>query len=671
MNTINRIKNFILYFLFFFSALFFLLDTTRNPYVIQTVIIYVCITLIAGIVIGMSVVRGEFTVYHKFSVVETAYLIFWLFCVITWFLGIVRFQEFRSAAFSEGAKAITLLTMAGLFTFFMPLYAIRRESTIDKITNTILAAAVIASIYGIFQFSGIELIWPKAINPFNNRCVSTFGNPNFLSSYLVMLIPIVIHKFIYVKDQFYKFVWAVAGIILTTALVCTLTRSSWLGLGISVLIMAYYLIKIKKNISKYLKNIGIVVVVLIIFMAVISPVRKALVQRAQETITINLSNKSIYQRFLIWSSAKDMYLDHPVTGVGWGLFEMFYPFYQSKYLENASFALYRTHANNAHNEVLELLTQTGIIGFGIFIWLLICFVKYVLKGFKNSVRGEKERFEIIAILAGLAGILTDNFLNVSMHFAVPMLIFYFLAGSAVRKSELNMGIAKDRSKAYRCNAIQKTASILVIIILMIISVIQIRFFMADMYYFKGFKILKKSDPRMVTPNLLHIARRSLEKSHKLHRYEVNNVYELGNTYVRLGMHDKAEEAYKAAIKSNPGYDEIYYNLGVIYFQNKDNEKALNEFEKSYNINPRSLQTLYALGNIYISEPKYFERGINVLERSIMFDDKNPIAFNNLGFLYSKIGRKDDSRKMYLKALEIDPNLIEAKNNLILLDNEIK
>ena len=37
----------------------------------------------------------------------------------------------------------------------------------------------------------------------------------------------------------------------------------------------------------------------------------------------------------------------------------------------------------------------------------------------------------VAVLAGCAGVLVDNLINVSLHFAVPAFIFWWLAGAAV------------------------------------------------------------------------------------------------------------------------------------------------------------------------------------------------------------------------------------------------
>jgi tetratricopeptide (TPR) repeat protein len=41
---------------------------------------------------------------------------------------------------------------------------------------------------------------------------------------------------------------------------------------------------------------------------------------------------------------------------------------------------------------------------------------------------------------------------------------------------------------------------------------------------------------------------------------------LGSIYDKDHQTDKAIEAYKAGIKANPGFQRLYYNLGIVYFR---------------------------------------------------------------------------------------------------------
>ena len=67
-----------------------------------------------------------------------------------------------------------------------------------------------------------------------------------------------------------------------------------------------------------------------------------------------------------------------------GLLELFYPFYQGHFIDHIEmFRALRTHANNAHNELLEVWGQTGILGLGAFLWNLEI-VDYTPKPFRSG-----------------------------------------------------------------------------------------------------------------------------------------------------------------------------------------------------------------------------------------------------------------------------------------------
>ena len=65
--------------------------------------------------------------------------------------------------------------------------------------------------------------------PYGGRSVSTFGNPNFLSSYNLLLLPAALACFIEARSVGRRLVYGTAALALQAALLCTMTRSSWAG----------------------------------------------------------------------------------------------------------------------------------------------------------------------------------------------------------------------------------------------------------------------------------------------------------------------------------------------------------------------------------------------------------------------------------------------------------
>jgi tetratricopeptide (TPR) repeat protein len=661
----QKIKEFLILFLFFFPSLFFLVNITKNPYFIQGVIIYFVISLLVLIFVSESWLNKKI-VLHKPNSVEASLLIFCFICALSWVLAFLWFPQYKIAVFSEGSRAFLLLMFACFLVFYIPIYLIKNDEFLERVFGFIFFAAIISSIYGIFQSMGIELIWSRQVTPFGSRCVSTFGNPDFISSYLILLLPISIHKFFSTKKSFYKILWVMISIIMLTTLFSTSCRSSMLGLVIGMLVYLYFYLQIGVHKKRYFIKVIVLVVVLSSSIIYFSPQGKEVMSRIKESFSFNQKNQAIYQRLLIWNSGMDMFLDKPITGVGWGLFELMYPEYQGKHLYDKKFSGYRTHANNAHNEILEQLSQIGILGFGIFIWFLICFFNMIIKIFNNENLDKLKRMEFIAILSSVIAMLVDNMLNVSLHFIVPMMIFWFLVGVAVRnvyKLDKNL-----KYKTYDLNITKKILFALIICFLIIVNFKQIKFFLAEKNYFKGAMIENKKTTSNINLNSnIILSKKYFESAEKQHEYEVNNLYELGNVCVKLGLFKEAIVYYKKAISANFGYDEIHFNLGVIYYKEKDFVNARKSFEDSFKLNPNSFPLMYALGNADCQDAKFYDEGIKVFERVVNLDKENSpskiIAYNNLGVLYSIKGDWDKAILNYKKVLENAPNFIVADKNL--------
>lgn len=597
----------LIYAFFTLPFLIFLIDKTQNPFSVQEVLIVLIATLI-----GFSwFTKKEFKI-KKFILPEKFLFAFWLITFLSWLMAFYKFPDWKIAVFFEGYRALILVIFNAIFVYFL------RKITKINLWPIIFTIAFLVSVYGILQFFGVELIWPIRLNPFGNRCISTFGNPNFLASFLVLLIPIGF----YFSQQKQK-LYLISTITMIFALGCTMTRSAWLGL----LMVSLFFIK------KYFKLFCVFFVLFSIFIFA-TPLKNDLHKKLQETFTLAPTNQTIHQRILIWKASCDMFKNNPIIGVGWGFFESNFPFYQAKYLQTKPYDRYRTHANNCHNEILEILTQTGILGFicyfGFFLLLFIYFLKFL----KNpKIKTDKKLFAK-SLFAGIAAVLIDNLLNVSLHFTLPSVMFWFVVSSFVNE------IAPDEEisiKNYR----------VIPIFFAIICIFQVRFLWAEIEHFNGLKNKK-------TPL---IARKHFQNSKKLQKYSVNNLYELGNVSVKLGLIDDAIKNYQDAILANPSYDEAHFNVGLLYLKQNKISAAKKELEISYKINPINIQTILSLFNISFEE-KY-------LQEALKLEPKNYIVINNLGVVYSLKGDFAKAISYYEQA----PNYDIARQNLDLAKNK--
>jgi O-antigen ligase len=126
-----------------------------------------------------------------------------------------------------------------------------------------------------------------------------------------------------------------------------------------------------------------------------------------------------------------MLLKKPLLGFGLGTFPVVYPEFRSFYTT--------LFVNEAHNDYLQLLVETGLAGFAIAIWFLVQVFRQAAGKLKNLV--EKELPEkgwtesatgalTVAALLGCVGILVHSFLDFNLQIPANAALFYVLCAVA-------------------------------------------------------------------------------------------------------------------------------------------------------------------------------------------------------------------------------------------------
>ncbi|MEW6556557.1 MAG: O-antigen ligase family protein [Elusimicrobiota bacterium] len=669
----------ILYFAIVVCPLVFFTNVTRNPYIIQGTILHICLLLIFGLFIFQSLKNGKIIFYR--TRLDLPILIFLGFTIVTFIrallcsadvAGFGKIPGFTTATWSEGLRNNLYILINCVLVYYVAVNFIRDEKSIRKVLFLSFVVSFLASVYAILQYFDLEPIWQQTINPYSmKRCVSTFGNPVFISSFLVIMVPLSVVSFIQAKSNYSRFLYIALSVLMILALITTMARSSWLGLFVAFIFVAGVF---KQKIIKYKK--WLLCAGISIFLVLLIPSRWQIetkpfgfyaFDRASSIFSVEKAGPAVYQRVLIWLSAWDISKRNPVLGSGWGLFEMLFPFYQQRYLIHPKLTQ-RTHANNAHNVFLENLSQIGIVGLGMFLWLIYCIVKFGLYQI-NNLKNEFQKIIAIGIFAGVIGMLVDNIVNVTLYFIIPGFFFWMNLGILAGLG----GGGTSEKKIINHSLLSKIVSLILIVLSILLIRLYIRTFFAEKNYFTGFKLAKKQN----TP--IEQAIPYLEKAHQLHRLEVNNNYELGNAYARMAAQfrhlnaiSQAEEyqkkalwAYNEALAANPGYDEIYFNKATILAQRKEfdgEDGALVNYQRAVFINPFSLDAIMGLGNVYLFSEKY-EPARNLYRRATILSPSNKDIWNNLGYVSMKLNRIDDAKKCYQKALAIDPNFELARRNL--------
>jgi len=136
---------------------------------------------------------------------------------------------------------------------------------------------------------------------------------------------------------------------------------------------------------------------------------------APQQVGSRISDTHDPARWLIHRDAMRMFAAHPLLGTGFGTFATAFPRYREFYD--------RFFINHAHDDYLELLLETGLLGFGVGLWF---FVTLYREGLRNRRRGRISAAATIhiAALIGCTGLLSHSFTDFNLHVPANAALFF-------------------------------------------------------------------------------------------------------------------------------------------------------------------------------------------------------------------------------------------------------
>lgn len=141
---------------------------------------------------------------------------------------------------------------------------------------------------------------------------------------------------------------------------------------------------------------------------------------------------------------------------------------------------------------------------------------------------------------------------------------------------------------------------------------------------------------------------------------------LADYYVRAGDFKKAESIYGRLLEYPQARadESIYQNMGIISQSKGDYGKALEFFLKASELDPYNAQIWNNVGSMYFLLKKP-AKAREVFERGMGIDGGkgSPGIYTNMGILSLTEKKYDDALRYFRKAVELNPDLIEARVNL--------
>ncbi len=547
------------------------------------------------------------------------------------------------------------------FLFYFILYFFIRNNIPDKIElksfiKIFYLTSFIVSLYTLIQYYGYDP-YLKGVAGLS----STIGQKNWISNYLAMIFPIIFSFFLLEKSKRNKNAYfIVLSVVYTTLMICQ-SRGIWISISLTAILAIYIifkfnLLKVFKENKRWLVLLLVTFLIITVIYSTDNPLNKSAITVTERAIsTFDEQGSSLYARLLMWRTTLEMIKDKPIFGTGIGTFRMNYLEYQAQYLKkNPNYLQYYLKAGEAHNEYLQMWAELGIIGLGLFLSIFYFIFHTVFNFYRRNKNGE-DRLIILSLVTGITCFMIHSLFTFALHVPVLGAIFFTIVGLTIAYAE-DCNISKNNISNIMIMKINLLINpkikiiffiVLFILMILLIDVLVIKPYIAEIYYSKGIMNNEKGNYIDAASNFEYAA--------QLDPYNGRILHASGTSYFNLMIYDKGENILQRTKKYIVDVN-TYDNLGLLYTRLKKYSKAEEEFIQAIYLNPKLTKSHYNLGYLYFIQERYndtIEQWNKILEIEPNFPNKY-IVMNNLGIVYQKKKMPDKALEYFLDALTLAP-----------------
>jgi putative inorganic carbon (HCO3(-)) transporter len=633
---------------FSFNALFFLVPLIFLPYTSELfefnkiVVTYIFTIIIVGAWATQIVWDKHFS--FRRTHLDWPIIIFLISQLLSLFFSIDTRTSWLGYYSRFNGGVVSLVCYAMLYWAFVT--HIDRRSTLSLLKTSFISTLLVC-LWGVAEHLGIDAKW--WVQDVRNRVFSTLGQPNWLAAYLVTLIFIPIAKTLEFKKTSFNWLYAFLAVLMFITLVFTRSRSGLLAFAVSSAF--FWGITLLKTSFKSLKTALLLNSVFLLAIVIFpNPVRELFYKEQPVSPTTIVSpsgpaleiggTESKEIRSIVWKGALAIWRSSGKAfwiGTGPETFAMAY--YQHRPAEHNATSEWELLYNKAHNEFLNYLATTGLLGLGSYLVLLGFTVYVFINSIFNSKNDNTDSYILnCALFASWLSIPVTNYFGFSV--VIIQILMLLLPAFAIT---LNRIPSKNSPvKIFQLGSSQIIGTLLVFSITGYGLFAVAKYWVADTYYATAEKDVQAFG---LTQELAYISHAydQLSEAYSLNSKDSPIAAELGVMSANM-----AEAGY-----STPAAQMIKISLAA-------SQKAVNQ--SPYHPNFYKLQ---ARGLLILSliDPQYLTVADNVMAKVQIISPTDPRIPYNRALIAQRSGDNIRALDFLNQALQMKPDFADALGKL--------
>src|SRR6267378_4350979 len=321
---------------------------------------------------------------------------------------------FHSTASSYNTRMELLLLVSDLVLLFLAVQAFRTLQDWRGFIWFGMVFGFLISIFGILQhltFNG-KLYWFREMH-YGGIPFGPFANRNHFAGFIELILPLALVPLVLGRVRRER--WPVVGLFAVVpigALFLSVSRGGIVSFGVELTVLALVMIH-RRMVGKQLFA-GAAVLLLALLLVSWLGVGQLLQRFSSFQSLEATAGKRASMRRDTWQ----IFLHRPVIGTGLGTLQIVYPPYESLYDGKI--------VNHTHNDYLEALAETGILGGLCCAWFLGVLFSESLKRFRqlnNSFAGALQLSGLVAC----TGFLVHSLVDFNLHIPSNAFLFFLMA----------------------------------------------------------------------------------------------------------------------------------------------------------------------------------------------------------------------------------------------------
>ncbi len=319
-----------------------------------------------------------------------------------------------------------LMRLASYVCFYYAIAGwIKTEQEFIVLFKTLTVSTILVALFGMYQFligdySAIySALYPAQeemlkIPPWFGRITSFLGHYNALAGYLNLIIPFCIAFVLRAHDRTLRNLSRCCLVLACVSLVLTQSRGGLLAFIVILVLSAYFFAPSRK--------VGMQRIAVALVCAVLAALLAGLLfQRLSQ-----IDDYTTVSRLAIWAGSMNVFAGSPMTGAGFG---------NLRSLMGGLVGLPEGWVGDAHNLYLELLAETGIVGFLAFSFLIVTSLRLALVQHR-LFQSDFDKAVGFAVFAAICGVLVHGTVDYLFHTTPQATAMFFMVLGLLKANDL-------------------------------------------------------------------------------------------------------------------------------------------------------------------------------------------------------------------------------------------